>query len=146
MLFVFFFSSRRRHTRLQGDWSSDVCSSDLIRYEKANINVDNYATLPTKNTTTGVVSPSINVKGGDLKYNTVVSNVGLRYNLSNYFSPYISFSQGFSVSDIGLVLRSARVDDIAKINTEAVIVDNYKAGFVSKFNKLRFEATGYISK
>src|SRR6266850_2956358 len=24
-----FFSSRRRHTRLQGDWSSDVCSSDL---------------------------------------------------------------------------------------------------------------------
>src|SRR5688500_19154936 len=25
----FFFSSRRRHTRLQGYWSSDVCSSDL---------------------------------------------------------------------------------------------------------------------
>src|SRR5256885_9147846 len=25
----FFFSSRRRHTGLQGDWSSDVCSSDL---------------------------------------------------------------------------------------------------------------------
>src|SRR5256885_794082 len=30
MLF-FVFSSRRRHTRLQGDWSSDVCSSDLAR-------------------------------------------------------------------------------------------------------------------
>src|SRR5256885_7761493 len=29
VLCVFFFSSRRRHTRLQGDWSSDVCSSDL---------------------------------------------------------------------------------------------------------------------
>src|SRR5437762_9367365 len=27
--FVFFFSSRRRHTRYIGDWSSDVCSSDL---------------------------------------------------------------------------------------------------------------------
>src|SRR5205807_3241453 len=26
---IFFFSSGRRHTRLQGDWSSDVCSSDL---------------------------------------------------------------------------------------------------------------------
>src|SRR5256885_12441370 len=26
-----FLSSRRRHTRLQGDWSSDVCSSDLAR-------------------------------------------------------------------------------------------------------------------
>src|SRR6266850_4634106 len=29
-IFFFFFSSRRRHTRLQGDWSSDVCSSDLV--------------------------------------------------------------------------------------------------------------------
>src|SRR5262249_58509590 len=28
---VFFFSSRRRHTRLVSDWSSDVCSSDLVR-------------------------------------------------------------------------------------------------------------------
>src|SRR2546426_8045567 len=28
--YLFFFSSRRRHTRLQGDWSSDVCSSDLL--------------------------------------------------------------------------------------------------------------------
>src|SRR5437762_13995691 len=27
----FFFSSRRRHTRYIGDWSSDVCSSDLAR-------------------------------------------------------------------------------------------------------------------
>src|SRR5204863_930006 len=29
--FVFFFSSRRRHTRSLRDWSSDVCSSDLGR-------------------------------------------------------------------------------------------------------------------
>src|SRR6267154_5475329 len=28
-IFFFFFSSRRRHTRWTGDWSSDVCSSDL---------------------------------------------------------------------------------------------------------------------
>src|SRR6266487_1610451 len=27
----FFFSSRRRHTRWTGDWSSDVCSSDLFQ-------------------------------------------------------------------------------------------------------------------
>src|SRR6266508_5649659 len=27
---VFFFSSRRRHTRWPRDWSSDVCSSDLM--------------------------------------------------------------------------------------------------------------------
>src|SRR5256885_5672427 len=34
----FFFSSRRRHTRLQGDWSSDVCSSDLRdRHERGGL-------------------------------------------------------------------------------------------------------------
>src|SRR6266511_4444206 len=29
-MFFFFFSSRRRHTRFSRDWSSDVCSSDLV--------------------------------------------------------------------------------------------------------------------
>src|SRR3989475_4431530 len=29
IFFLFFFSSRRRHTRFDCDWSSDVCSSDL---------------------------------------------------------------------------------------------------------------------
>src|SRR5690606_40274164 len=32
----FFFSSRRRHTRFSRDWSSDVCSSDLISYTLLN--------------------------------------------------------------------------------------------------------------
>src|SRR6201993_5654882 len=30
-----FFSSRRRHTRLQGNWSSDVCSSDLPSFRSS---------------------------------------------------------------------------------------------------------------
>src|SRR5699024_11294778 len=30
--YIFFFSSRRRHTRSKRDWSSDVCSSDLISW------------------------------------------------------------------------------------------------------------------
>src|SRR5256885_11016859 len=33
---IFFFSSRRRHTRLQGDWSSDVCSSDDAAFGAAS--------------------------------------------------------------------------------------------------------------
>src|SRR2546430_9112871 len=34
LLCFFFFSSRRRHTRFDCDWSSDVCSSDLLRARK----------------------------------------------------------------------------------------------------------------
>src|SRR5690625_5733673 len=33
---LFFFSSRRRHTRWPRDWSSDVCSSDLMTAEQVN--------------------------------------------------------------------------------------------------------------
>src|SRR3989440_8292180 len=33
---LFFFSSRRRHTRSDRDWSSDVCSSDLLRASVAS--------------------------------------------------------------------------------------------------------------
>src|SRR5216684_9054425 len=38
--FFFFFSSRRRHTRCSRDWSSDVCSSDLLGSLKS-LNVQN---------------------------------------------------------------------------------------------------------
>src|SRR2546421_11083601 len=37
-IFFFFFSSRRRHTRSDRDWSSDVCSSDLVTYRPLSIN------------------------------------------------------------------------------------------------------------
>src|SRR5205807_9354382 len=48
----FFFSSRRRHTRLQGDWSSDVCSSDLSHPPEHPANPTLCAgTSPVKRTT-----------------------------------------------------------------------------------------------
>src|SRR5205085_5619826 len=34
---MFFFSSRRRHTRFDCDWSSDVCSSDLAKLVRPRI-------------------------------------------------------------------------------------------------------------
>src|SRR5215211_8166043 len=36
---LFFFSSRRRHTRSLCDWSSDVCSSDLTRTWRTGVDV-----------------------------------------------------------------------------------------------------------
>src|SRR5699024_3652415 len=38
--FIFFFSSRRRHTRSKRDWSSDVCSSDLRRINFDRLLID----------------------------------------------------------------------------------------------------------
>src|SRR5258706_4979117 len=45
---AFFFSSRRRHTRLVSDWSSDVCSSDLLQevIVTANRRTENLQNVP----------------------------------------------------------------------------------------------------
>src|SRR5437879_13212885 len=50
----FFFSSRRRHTRYIGDWSSDVCSSDLTTVD---------ARMMEFNATTGQLCPDFGQAG-----------------------------------------------------------------------------------
>src|SRR5256886_8809845 len=56
--FVFFFSSRRRHTRFDCDWSSDVCSSDLglrqVVELNGTLNVSSLATVLLTNTFQGL--------------------------------------------------------------------------------------------
>ncbi len=116
-----------------------------VRVERVNIGVDDYTTLRITNAAGQTITPSFAVKGGDLNYTATLFNAGVRYNRLPAFTPYFSFSQGFSVADIGLALRDAKVDNISKINTEAVLVNNYELGFVSKVQKLRFELTGFVS-
>src|SRR2546430_17493678 len=42
----FFFSSRRRHTRFDCDWSSDVCSSDLVRRNRSGRKGERGSVIP----------------------------------------------------------------------------------------------------
>lgn len=116
-----------------------------LRYENVAIAVDDYRTLRTTGANNTTITPSFDVKGGNLKYSTYLFNAGLRYNKFNIFSPFVGFSQGFSVMDIGLALRDAKVNSIDKINTDAVKVNNYEAGFESRIGGLIFSASAYIS-
>src|SRR2546430_3119462 len=60
----FFFSSRRRHTRFDCDWSSDVCSSDLkgVRFEEEEEDGD--STEENGNTTEGNLMETL-IEGDD---------------------------------------------------------------------------------
>lgn len=129
------------------EWTflEDLIVKGGVRIERVKIGVDDYTTLRITNASGQTVTPSFQVKGGDLTYTATLFNAGLRYNRFPLFTPYASFSQGFSVADVGLALRDAKVDNISKINTEAVLVNNYELGFVSKYKQLRFEWTGFIS-
>jgi iron complex outermembrane receptor protein len=116
-----------------------------IRAEKVNIGVEDYTTLPSIDRATGD-TVTFAVKGGDLNYNALLLNAGLKFNRYEKFTPYVSFSQGFSVADVGRMLRAATVDNMAKINTEAVIVNNYEAGFTSKLNnRIKLEGIAFVS-
>src|SRR5256886_8335659 len=61
--FFFFFSSRRRHTRFDCDWSSDVCSSDLyeiqVEYEAPGTD-DKYHGMGS---IYGFLAPSVELPG-----------------------------------------------------------------------------------
>jgi len=112
-----------------------------MRYENITINVQDFNTLATGPDNAG----SIAVQGGKLDYNALTFNAGLRYTRLNYFKPYISYSQGFSVFELGRILRTAQQNTLQQLNIEPVIVDNYEAGFNSDFEKFNFEAVYYIS-
>ncbi|MBC9912578.1 TonB-dependent receptor [Chitinophaga varians] len=123
----------------------DLILKGGVRMERVKISVADYTTLRITNANGQTITPSFAVKGGDLTYTSTLFNVGVRYNRFPAFQPYASFSQGFSVADVGLALRDAKVDNISKINTEAVLVNNYELGFVSKAQQFRFELTGFVS-
>lgn len=115
------------------------------RFENINIKVPTYTTIKIINYSTGAYTGGVNVKGGALNYNAFVFNAGLRYNRLPYFKPFISFSQGFSVPELGLILRGAKENTLADITARAVTTNNYEAGFNSTAGKLNIEGAAYIS-
>src|SRR5256885_8869113 len=72
----FFFSSRRRHTRLQGDWSSAVCSSDLKsgRCTARTIGQNSGIALCTKHKQAVNASPSL--RGGTAQMHSYTLGAG----------------------------------------------------------------------
>ena len=87
----------------------------------------------------------LNVRGDTINYDATTYNAGIKYNLTDAFSPFFSYSQGSDISDIGRLLRAATVDDIALVQTQASIIDNYEVGFTSQFENVRFEFALYRS-
>ncbi|MAU72788.1 MAG: TonB-dependent receptor [Pseudozobellia sp.] len=117
-----------------------------IRFENIGIDIPDYTTLTRYNT--GETEPSsggVAVEGGNLEYNATTFNVGLRYNKWPVFKPFVSFSQSFSIADLGRTLRSATENTVAQINSDAVIANNYEAGFNSRLGKTHFSGAYFIS-
>jgi iron complex outermembrane receptor protein len=131
---------------LQSKWviQDDIIIKAGIRREEIDLGVNNYRTLKLCKSS-DVCSIPVSVTGDTLNYRATTYNFGIRYNNFEYFQPFASYSQGSDISDIGRLLRTATVTDIALIQTEASIIDNYEIGFTSQLDKLRIEFSAYRS-
>ncbi|WP_440120970.1 TonB-dependent receptor [Tenacibaculum sp. Ill] len=116
-----------------------------LRYDDMNLTIDDYNTLPYSPLGDGNFNPSVAVEGGRLGFDNLAFNVGVRYIKHQEFIPYVSYSQGFSIADLGSVLRSAKADSVEDIQLEPAVTKNYEFGFLSKFKNFRLEAVGYYS-
>lgn len=114
-----------------------------IRFENIQIDIPDYTTIHTF--PNGVENGGVPVEGGELKYDATTFNAGLRYNRFPIFKPFISFSQSFSIADLGRTLRSATENTVGQITSEAVIANNYEIGFNSQVARTRLSGAAFIS-
>src|SRR5437016_13952183 len=75
---MFFFSSRRRHTRLVSDWSSDVCSSDLLFLsgrKETGVTERSFGTYENKRVTEYTLTNPAGMQVGILNYGGTVTKI-----------------------------------------------------------------------
>jgi len=129
------------YVQLKMDVLENLIFKGGIRYENATVRVDDYNTIATGPNGEG----SIFVEGGKIPYNATMFNAGLRFNKYEIFNPFVSFSQGFAINELGRILRRATENTIANLETDPIITNNYEAGFSSKFDRFYLTASYYIS-
>lgn len=101
----------------------DLKLSGGLRYEYGKLNVDNFTTLAAYG--------SQDVTGGSPSFNELLYNVGAVYSISDSWRMYASYSEGFSMPDVGRVLRGIntpglRVADF--LDLQPVLADNREVG------------------
>lgn len=107
--------------RLNEQWSVE----GGMRYEYATAKYDDFIPLSESTAT----QPAT-VRGGDVDYDSVLSNISLTYSPVAGQEIYAAFSQGFQLPDIGVQVRNARRGfDIGSSNLEPVKTNNYELGW-----------------
>ena len=131
---------------LQSKWvAGDWVFKAGLRDEQVDIDVPDYTTLRMCGNN-NVCRGGNPVAGGKLSYSDTTYNAGLRYNASEAFSPFISYSQGFDVSDLGLLLRAASVPNLSQVQTQASVIDHYEIGVSGRYGVFNYELALYESE
>jgi iron complex outermembrane receptor protein len=106
-----------------------------LRYEKFWFEVDDYTTLW-----------GADVKGGELEYSETVFNAGARYQINDVWATTATFSQGFTIPEIGRTLRQPKEGtSLDQIKPQPQVVDNYEIGLEAIWVKADLALTAFYS-
>lgn len=129
------------YAQLKTDVLPNLVFKGGMRYENAQVTIKDFNTIATGPGNQG----SIPVKGGKIPYNGATFNAGLRYNKYELFNPFISFSQGFAINELGRIVRRATDSDLDSLKTDPIITNNYEVGFSSTLGMFNVTAAYFIS-
>lgn len=118
----------------------NVLLSFGVRYENAELEVDDYTTIAAANSTF--------VSGGNPDFDEVLPNVGVVFDINKLWSVYASYSEGFTMPDVGRVLRGINqpgqdVDDF--LDLTPVITENLEFGVRLTLRDISFDVAYYRS-
>ncbi|MDN7126129.1 TonB-dependent receptor [Pseudidiomarina sp. 1APR75-33.1] len=111
-----------------------------VRYEYGKLNVDDFTTLASYG--------SVFVEGGEPSFNELLPNVGAVYELTGDWRVFASYSEGFSMPDVGRVLRGISQPNLSVasfLDLQPVIADNQEIGIEYRGNALNLSASYFTS-
>lgn len=127
-----------------------VTLSGGVRLEYAKLSADDYQAL-AGNTRRDLANPwTINsVTGGSQSFTNALLNGGAIFDLTDELSIFGSFSEGFTMADVGRVLRAVSAPDVSVatlLDLEPVITDNLEFGLSYDNDVISAKVSYFISK
>lgn len=115
-----------------------------VREEKGTLNVATFQTLAATRPPAGVT-----VQGGSPSFSKAIPNVGVVWSFNEHLSAFLSYSEGFGLPDVGLVLRGVNVPGRSVdtlLDVTPVIVTNKEAGVTYRGKVASVSASYYESR
>lgn len=134
------FNNAAPFTQLRFDGLEDWTFNVGARYEYGKLKVDDFTTLASYGSTF--------VEGGEPSFNELLGNVGVVYQVTKDLRFYASYSEGFSMADVGRVLRGINQPGLSVesfLNLEPVISDNREVGLEYNNDLISFKASYFES-
>lgn len=134
------YTSTAPYAQLSWD-VGDLTLSGGVRREDGELSVDTFVTTYYNNRVT--------VEGGSLDYTATLPNFGAVYRFTDTLSAYASYSEGFSLPNVGIPLRNINkpgysVDGI--LDLQAIIVENKEIGFNWRAGDVSLSGSYYRSE